>query len=111
MCRTARRSKTAPAFLLSSAELPTGVEHRQAFAGVELYRPQMLDDLFGCVPFLWSNSDVAGATRAWGPPPSLILPYIPIPNSRGISKEQGNLRETGGLGHLMPLWGGFLLAN
>ncbi len=28
------------------------VEHRQAFAGFELNRPQMLDDLFGPVPFL-----------------------------------------------------------
>jgi hypothetical protein len=38
--------------LLSDAELPAEVELDQAFARVELYRPQMLNNLFGRIPFL-----------------------------------------------------------
>jgi hypothetical protein len=60
VCRTARRSETAPASLLGDPELPTGVKYRQAFAGVELDRPQMLNDLFGRVPFLGHDPDLPG---------------------------------------------------
>jgi hypothetical protein len=49
-CRTVHRSETVPASLLGDPKLTAGVEHRQAFAGVEIDRPQMLQDLFGRVP-------------------------------------------------------------
>src|SRR5262245_47344505 len=42
--------------LLGAAELPAGVEHGQAFAGVELNRPQMLNNLLGRIPFLKHDS-------------------------------------------------------
>jgi len=46
--------------LLSDAELPAGVEHGEAFAGVELNRPQMLNNLFGRIPFLGHDPDLPG---------------------------------------------------
>src|SRR5262249_52103449 len=39
-------------------ELPTGLEHGQPLAGVELNRPQMLNNLFGRVPFLGHDPDL-----------------------------------------------------
>lgn len=44
--------------LLGDPELPTGVEHRQPFASFKLDRPQMLKDLFGCVPFFGHVADL-----------------------------------------------------
>ncbi len=44
----------AIAGLLGDAELPTGVQYRQALAGVELNCPQMLNDLFGRIPASWA---------------------------------------------------------
>jgi hypothetical protein len=38
--------------LLGDPELPTDLEHRQAFAGFKFNRPQMLNNLFRRVPFL-----------------------------------------------------------
>ena len=38
--------------LLGDPELPTGIEHCQAFASVELNRPQMLKTSSGVYPFL-----------------------------------------------------------
>ena len=46
--------------LLGDPKLPTGVKYRQAFAGVELDRPQMLNDLFGRIPFLGHDPDLPG---------------------------------------------------
>src|SRR5215831_1656157 len=46
--------------LLGDAELPAGVEHGQAFAGVELNRSQMLNNLFGSLPVLGHDPDLPG---------------------------------------------------
>jgi hypothetical protein len=46
--------------LLGDPELPAGVEHGQAFAGVELNRSQMLNNLFGRIPFLGHDPDLPG---------------------------------------------------
>jgi len=46
--------------LLGDAELPAGVEHGQAFAAVELNRSQMLNNLFGRIPFLGHDPDLPG---------------------------------------------------
>ena len=46
--------------MLGNAELPTGIEHRQPFASFKLDRPQMLMDLFGCVPFPGHDRDLPG---------------------------------------------------
>ena len=58
VCRTARRSQTAPASLLRDAELPAGVEHGQAVVDVELNRSQMLNNLLGRIPFLGHDPDL-----------------------------------------------------
>jgi len=44
--------------LLGDAELPAGVERGQASAGVELNRSQMLNNLFGRIPFLGHAADL-----------------------------------------------------
>lgn len=46
--------------LLGDPKLTTGVGHRQAFAGVELNRPPMLNDLFGPIPFPGHDRDHPG---------------------------------------------------
>ena len=38
--------------VLGDAELPTGVEYGKTFAGFQLHGSQLLNDLFGGVPFL-----------------------------------------------------------
>src|SRR5215472_9236565 len=62
VCRTTRRSTTAPASLLGDPKLPTGFDNRHAFAGFQVNRPQMLNDLFGGVPFF--RHDVTSLVRS-----------------------------------------------
>ena len=46
--------------LLGDPELPTGVKYRQSFGSFQLDRPQMLNNLFGRIPFLGHDHDLPG---------------------------------------------------
>ncbi len=46
--------------LLGNRKLPTGLKHCEDFAGFQLNRPQMLDNLFAGVPLSGHDADLLG---------------------------------------------------
>jgi hypothetical protein len=74
-------------------ELPAGVEHGQAFAGVELNRSQMLNNLFRRIPFLGHDSDLLVAVQSNihpGPnlPGQVTLPQVSMAVIRTAKQAQ-----------------------